>query len=813
MNRELCSFLRQPPDGRLRLLPKFYSAPSSWGSVNVSNRPLTDWRWGRRHTSTVGLQKSGFIDLAPGEGLLFFDNVYPLKTAIYDIRHLIMRYDKQSVESRIRAQYIPESLLGSEFAITGIVPRLKDGGAFVKFRSPDVEETGAVIADFLKEKKLKPWFSPLKRVRAFIVRGNPWLEDLYRFPSTRLKVEFVGGEGSLSQEATYALFRRYGRIVDILPQPPGSKELPKFTIVQYLRMRSATAARNCLHGYTVPEMEAALRKEPGVTLRILYERAIKTHWIKDWPVNHPRIVIPLVAAFIATFTVAVFDPVRTWFIKAKITGALNISDNTYYNWLKRYTIGMLPIGSRHTDMGDLWAVWDERKEQVEQLKAWLLETAETFIVVQGPRGSGKKGLVVDTVLAHRENVLIIDCEPINEAHGDSATIAAAAAQVGYRPVFSWLNTISSLLDLAAQGTIGSSAGFSQTLETQFNKILQNTGTALKEVALRGKGYDNKDPGLSDDEYLSGHPEKRPVVVIDNFLHMEGNSLIYERLADWAALLVSANIAHVIFLTNDTSFSKSLAKSLPDRVFRSILLGDAQPDPAKRFVLKHISNQLDGAANGKARAELDDSIQALGGRLTDLEFLSRRIKAGETPKQAVGAIIETSAQEILKLYFLEEAGRGRKRTWSTEQAWHLVKTLAEKGEIAYHHALVHDLFKFAGEDALQNLEQAGLVTIVTRNGRPWCVKPGRPVFQAAFKRLLTDRVLCARMDFLSFASLAKVETAAIQRAGEELERIAGLPYRPKERVGYLLAKIAEAQTKIDEYEKGMGRLKGVLKEEY
>ena len=44
---------------------------------------------------------------------------------------------------------------------------------------------------------------------------------------------------------------------------------------------------------------------------------------------------------------------------------------------------------------------------------------------------------MDSVLGGRKNVLLIDCEPINEAHGDSATIAAVAAQVGYRPVFSW----------------------------------------------------------------------------------------------------------------------------------------------------------------------------------------------------------------------------------------------------------------------------------------------------------------------------------------------------------------------------------------
>jgi len=98
-----------------------------------------------------------------------------------------------------------------------------------------------------------------------------------------------------------------------------------------------------------------------------------------------------------------------------------------------------------------------------------------------------------------------------------------------------------------------------------------------------------DAALNDDEYLEAHPEKRAVVVIDNFLHRQDDTgdKIYQRLADWSALLVSANVAHgnlikfafyfnstvysnlfqylVIFLTNDVSFSKQLAKSLPDRV--------------------------------------------------------------------------------------------------------------------------------------------------------------------------------------------------------------------------------------------------------
>lgn len=179
------------------------------------------------------------------------------------------------------------------------------------------------------------------------------------------------------------------------------------------------------------------------------------------------------------------------------------------------------------------ALWADRKGDVEQIRSWLMETGATFIVVQGPRGSGKKELVIDETLKGRRNTLILDCKPLQEAHGDNATINAAAKQVGYRPVFSWINNFSSLIDLAAQGTIGTKAGFSETLDSQLAKILQNTATALKQIALEGRDKKDKDIGLSDDEYLEVHPERRPVVAIDNFLHKsQESSLVYDKLAEW-----------------------------------------------------------------------------------------------------------------------------------------------------------------------------------------------------------------------------------------------------------------------------------------
>ena len=260
--------------------------------------------------------------------------------------------------------------------------------------------------------------------------------------------------------------------------------------------------------------------------------------------------------------------------------------------------------------------------------------------MQGPKGSGKRELVLDQALWDRPFKLVIDCKPILEARGDSSTIAAAAQEVGYRPVFSWMNSISSLVDLAAQGTIGTKTGFSETVDTQLDNIWQNTRGALKSISLEGRGKNDKDADLGEDEYLEAHPERRPVVVIDHFLHKsQENSLVYDKLASWAASLTTANIAHVIFLTTDVSFGKTLGKALPDRVFRQVSLGDCSPEVANRYVVNYIdADYKDAGIEGKmlpsqARkdlSELKQCIEILGGRLTDLEFLARRIKTGETP---------------------------------------------------------------------------------------------------------------------------------------------------------------------------------------
>lgn len=773
-----------------------------------------------------------------------------------DLSTLLKKFDESSLgimdPINMVKRAIPSTL---PIKVTDIIPRLKDGGAFVRFSySPDTSpaEVEEALRKILDEKPIRPWFNPFRGIKAGLVQGVPWLEDLYRFPKSRLRVEFVPKEpGSeaveLPQETLYSLFRRYGKIAEITPQSADSKVLPKFAYVDFVLVRDAIMARNTMHNFVVPEVEGG--GKAGTKIRMSYEQKVKAHHIWSWITGHPRIVIPVVAALIAALTVIIFDPIREFFIKAHIQHKFRLTNSKLYKWFKRQTDDILSFRRQKGEEAGLRALFTHRRDAIDSIRTWLLETADTFIVVQGPRGSGKEELVIDQALGSRKDVLVIDCKPIIEARGESGTIKHLAAEVGYRPIFSWANQLSSLIDLAVQSTTGVKSGFSETLDSQLSKILQTTAAALKSVTLEGRDKNDKDFSASEDAFLEAHPEKRAVVVIQNFLHKsDENNIVYDKIADWAAALVQANIAHVIFLTNDTSYSKSLSKSLPDRVFRQIALGDLSPDVAKKYVLSHLEEthfeevknpeeeDSEGGGTEEKReqrertererrrdmTELDEVIEALGGRLTDLEFLARRLKSGQSPKEAVTEIIDQSASEIIKMFLLAGSGSAKDKKYSTEQVWFLIKEIASKESLRYNEVLLSDTFASSttsgaenGEAALESLANAELIIVTSHKGRPQTIRAGKPVYQSAFNTLLRDPVLKARMDMALLKELAKVEAKTIDKCEQELSLLGSLPRQPAqtgERVNYLLTKLQDSQTKIAGYEKDVGALKKVLKHE-
>ncbi|KAF2734038.1 hypothetical protein EJ04DRAFT_467423 [Polyplosphaeria fusca] len=805
-----------------------------------------------RHASfQAGENDTGHISAGPNEGILFFDNVFPFRVqkvlgvpfASHDappgiFSQLLNPSHIGTDPTSVIENAVKKANLSSSVKAIETLWRAREGGAFVKFThdgstpSSEIEKT---LKEYLQKKNIRPWFSPWSRMRVNLVKGKPWVEDMFRYPTQWLKVEFIPSEPGaeaveLSQEQLYAFFRPYGKLWDITPQPSDSKIVPRYAHLDYSSLARSVMAKNCMHGYLVGEADGGGKK--GTVLRLTYEKKVKAHWIRDWLFSHPRVVIPIVAAIVAGITVAVFDPIRTFFVKAHITRTWHLQENRIYKWIVGYATDIIRWRRRKDDDAGMEAVWDDRKGNIEQIQTWLMETADTFIIVQGPRGSGKRELILDQALKEKKNKVIIDCKPIQEARGDSATINAAAMEVGYRPIFSWLNSISGMIDMAAQGATGVKTGFSETLDSQLSKIWNNTTTALRQIALDSRHKDDKDAHLGDDEWLEAHPEHRPVVVIDNFLHKSQESgVVYDKIAEWAARLTTTNIAHVIFLTNDVAFSKSLSKALPDRVFRQISLSDCSPEVAKKFVITHLDADVEDdqpPKDGSEKAlpsqtrtdlgELDSCINLLGGRLTDLEFLARRIKTGETPNKAVHEIIDQSASEILKMYiFGSDSADDSSKRWTSEQAWMLIKELATKEMLRYNEVLLSDTYKSHGESALHALEQAELITIVSGpNGRPASIKPGKPVYHPAFKRLTEDTVLRSRLDLAILTDLIKIENATIEKCENELLLLSQLERQPAQltpRVRYLLGKLAASQAKIEGYESEQKDMKKVLGAEY
>ena len=185
-----------------------------------------------------------------------------------------------------------------------------------------------------------------------------------------------------------------------------------------------------------------------------------------------------------------------------------------------------------------------------------------------------------------------------------------------------------------------------------------------------------------------------------------------------------------------------------------------------------------------------------------------------PTEAVQQIIEQSASEILKMYILDVDKASRK--WSPEQAWLLIKALATTDVLRYNAILLSDMYKSGGEPTLQALEQAELITIVSSNGRPYSIRPGKPVYQAAFRLLTEDHVLQSRLDLAITTELIKIETASIDKYEAELNLLGGLPRQPGElapRVRWLLAKLQGCQKRVEDYERESGALKKVLQAEY
>ena len=178
------------------------------------------------------------------------------------------------------------------------------------------------------------------------------------------------------------------------------------------------------------------------------------------------------------------------------------------------------------------------------------------------------------------------------------------------------------------------------------------------------------------------------------------------------------------------------------------------------------------------------------------------------------MIEQSASEIMKMHITPG---NEERQWTVQQAWQIVRSLAKSDSpLRYNELLLSDAFSSNGEKALAALEQAELISVQSQNGRAHSIKPGRPIYGPAFKELVKDRVLTAKMDLAVLKLQIGAENKDIDKYEQELTLLGGLPSQAgelKSRIYWLLGKVQGCQKKVEGYEKEAAEMKKALQTEF
>ncbi|KAG1819493.1 RNA12 protein-domain-containing protein [Suillus subaureus] len=411
------------------------------------------------------------------ERWLFIDSIFPIRLGIWDLRHYIGILREENLLERLHERL--ETVKTHDFHIRELQPYQKDGGIFVRFTytARDNQNALETLQTDLQLEATKhgglPSWSGLNYCNIWLVKGEPFLEDMYRYPSGIVHVSFQGPD--VPEEALYSLFRPCGRILNITAPTPVPAGTLRSSDILFHRVRSATVARNTIHGYT-------FSSGGGTTcLRTVYQRPIQAHAIRDWLTSHPRIVLPIIFFLLGTLTYTIFDPVRVLSVEGKMLNWFDYREYKLYKWFRANALDRFSLTSlAREDVPPQGDIWKERKDAESALRSYLSDLPSTVAFVHGPQGSGKSRMLEAIIRDTGRKALVIDCAELNRATSDTRLVSALAHQTGYKPIFTFLNSVNNMVDIATVGLIGQK-GFKSSLEDQLKQILEVTGTALKKV--------------------------------------------------------------------------------------------------------------------------------------------------------------------------------------------------------------------------------------------------------------------------------------------------------------------------------------------
>ncbi|KAH9043412.1 RNA12 protein-domain-containing protein [Lactarius pseudohatsudake] len=655
---------------------------------------------------------------------LFVDSVFPVKLVAWDPRYYTESFVRVLLDS---IKNLISTVHTHGFNPISVEPHVKDGGCLCSFRihpsqSEDVLCTiQSDLRNHIHSKGGVPSSAGIRRGNIWVVQGQPWREDMNRFASPLLR------------ESLYHTFRPYGRIIDITP--------PAAVTGTSYRSSTVNLLGPSLVYYRSPCCSRPLHRSNADSYFLC--SYVQAHVIRDWISKHPRIVIPVIVFFLGTLTYTIFDPVRALMVEGKMLDWFDYREFRLYQWLRRNTVDKLTRRSTYSTDVDAGAAWQERRDAEIALCNYLDDTPASVAFVHGPQGSGKSRMLSRILQDKNRPVLVIDCAELQRADSDIASPRHVSKQTGYWPVFTFLKSMNHLIDLASVGLIGQNAGLSTSLPDQVRQVLEVVGTALHSISSRrGTGcrasprthpprhlarpthggvagggviaelgvgdepFNERDedfkPGRRNEEYdLSGLKAVNtlPIVVLKNYT-ANGKEEVMGVFARWAAALVEEHHS-------------------PSRPLNMIALSDVDNASALQFVRTKLQE-----TGTEIQLSHDDTkmVEWLGGRASDLASLIHKIRAGQTPTDAVEDIIRQGVSEL------------------------------RNGE----------------ETPLRSMERAEMISVDTQNGRPSAIRPGRPIYRHVFQRLVDDPIFQASQDLASNTRLIDSAEATVRACEQELQ---------------------------------------------
>eukprot|EP01133_Synstelium_polycarpum_P019424 gene19424-23259_t len=618
-----------------------------------------------------------------------------------------------------------------DISIISIEKRLKEGGAYVHFRTTDASPPGETleqVADRIEEQftvKKRHFHFASSPAKSHLVHGKPFVDDIdTRIPSPTLRVYYKGAE--MLADDLYRQLRPYGHIRYMYTPDNLPKDAAKYVLVTFRRMEGAIAARNCLHNEYLPEF--------GTSLYMDYELMMNINMLKDLFSKHPKIMIPLAGIIATLLTLLLFNPLREYFMGKKLT------EPFYFEEIED---------------------WQTRIEE-KVLNSHFNYPPNSIVMISAPKGSGKSSLI-DKILEGRTNTLLIDCNSeVN--NNDEEFIENLSKDIGFFPSFGIYSNLVGWMDAILPTSKGA---FHSTTNTQLQTILKILDQCIEKKAEKE---------FPDDPHQSF---AYPLIVIDGFFGMiaamenkEKAKIIMDSIIQWSITSTIKGQSHVVFISSDPFAGDILKKHLVNRgggQVTTIHLGDVPPASAKEYIKHRLGKDLEDQ-------EFKNIIQVLGGRYSDLNFLAQKVMSGERVPSVLTSMIAKAVGEIRADGFSLSKRNDTKQKekeairWTRPQLWETIKRIAESNYVSYDD-LLFNVF-IGDETSLNNLIMSDILRFQSIDNERM-VTAYSPLYRSAFKQMVDDIEFCVGMDIFAQKARIEEEMAKLSKVEDELLKLKNL----------------------------------------